>query len=155
MSEVNRAAVVGAGTMGNGIAHVLAQFGRDVQLVDVSSQVLDAALATIRSNMNRQVKKEKMTLQERDAAMDRIHASTDLAAVSGVDLVVEAATEEPDLKFRLFRDIDRAASNGAILATNTSSISITEIAAFRESIPETLRLVFRATVSHVVTNSDV
>ncbi len=115
--------------MGNGIAHVMAQFGRDVQLVDVSSEVLDAALATIRSNMNRQVKKEKMTLQERDAAMDRIHASTDLGVVSGVDLVVEAATEEPDLKFRLFRDIDLAASNGAILATNTSSISITEIAA--------------------------
>ena len=129
MSEVNRAAVVGAGTMGNGIAHVLAQFGRDVQLVDVSSQVLDAALATIRSNMNRQVKKEKMTSQERDAAMDRIHASSDLAVLSGVDLVVEAATEEPDLKFRLFRDIDLAAGNGAILATNTSSISITEIAA--------------------------
>ena len=129
MSDVNRAAVVGAGTMGNGIAHVLAQFGRDVQLVDVSSEVLDAALATIRSNMTRQVKKEKMTLQELEAAMDRIHTSTDLGVVSGVDLVVEAATEEPDLKFRLFQDIDLAAGNGAILATNTSSISITEIAA--------------------------
>jgi 3-hydroxybutyryl-CoA dehydrogenase len=115
--------------MGNGIAHVLAQSGRDVQLVDVSSEVLDAALETIRSNMNRQVNKEKMTPQERDAAMDRIHASTDLGVVGGVDLVVEAATEEPDLKFSLFRDIDLAAGNGAILATNTSSISITEIAA--------------------------
>ena len=132
VSEVKRAAVVGAGTMGNGIAHVLALSGCAVQLVDVSDDLLDRALATIRGNMDRQVKKQKMSSPERDAALGRITTSTDLAVVDGAELVVEAATETPELKFRLFADIDRAAGNGAILATNTSSISITEIAARTE-----------------------
>ena len=130
--RVKRAAVVGAGTMGNGIAHVLAQSGCAVQLVDVSDDLLACALATIRGNMDRQVEKQKMTPPEREAALGRITTSTDLAAVNGAELVVEAATETPEVKFQLFADIDRTASNGAILATNTSSISITEIGARTE-----------------------
>ena len=123
------AAVIGAGTMGNGIAHVFAQSGCDVRLVDVSQEILECGLATIRKNMDRQVKKETLTADERDAALSRIETSTDVAVVDGAELIVEAVSEAPDLKFSIFRAIDRAAGNGAILATNTSSISITEIAA--------------------------
>ena len=123
------AAVIGAGTMGNGIAHVFAQSGCDVRLVDVSQEILERGLATIRKNMDRQVKKETLTAEERDAALSRIGTSTDMAVVDGAELIVEAVSEAPDLKFSIFRAIDRAAGNGAILATNTSSISITEIAA--------------------------
>ena len=90
VTGVKRAAVVGAGTMGNGIAHVLAQSGCVVQLVDVSNDLLDSALATIRDNMDRQVKKQKMSSPERDAALGRITASTDLAVVDGAELVVAA-----------------------------------------------------------------
>ncbi len=123
------AAVIGAGTMGNGIAHVFAQSGCDVRLVDVSQEILERGLATIRKNMDRQVKKETLTAEERDAALSRIGTSTDVAVVDGAELIIEAVSEAPDLKFSIFRAIDRAAGNGAILATNTSSISITEIAA--------------------------
>ena len=126
---VKSAAVIGAGTMGNGIAHVFAQSGCDVRLVDVSQEILDRGLVTIRKNMDRQVKKETLTAEERDAALSRIGTSTDVAVVDGAELIVEAVSEAPDLKFSIFRAIDRAAGNGAILATNTSSISITEIAA--------------------------
>ncbi len=126
---VKSAAVIGAGTMGNGIAHVFAQSGCDVRLVDVSQEVLERGLSTIRTNMDRQVKKATLTVEERDAALSRIGTSTDVAAVDGAELIVEAVSEVPDLKFSIFREIDRAAGNGAILATNTSSISITEIAA--------------------------
>ena len=126
---MNKTAVVGAGTMGNGIAHVFAQSGCDVQLVDVSQEVLERGLAAIRKNMDRQVKKEKITPDERDAALGRISTSTDLGSVNGAELVVEAVTETPDLKFGVFREMDGAAESNAILATNTSSISITEIAA--------------------------
>ena len=126
---MNKTAVVGAGTMGNGIAHVFAQSGCDVQLVDVSQEVLERGLAAIRKNMDRQVKKGKITADERDAALGRISTSTDLGSVNGAELVVEAVTETPDLKFGVFREMDGAAESNAILATNTSSISITEIAA--------------------------
>ena len=116
--------------MGNGIAHVFAQSGYDVTLVDVAQERLDQALATIAENMDRQVAKEKMTAADRDSALARIATSTDLAAgVKQADLVVEAATENVDLKLKLFRDIDANAPDGCILATNTSSISITRIAA--------------------------
>ncbi len=123
------AAVIGAGTMGNGIAHVMAQAGTEVQLVDVSQDLLDRGMATIAKNMERQVKKEVITAEDRDAALARIHPATDIAAVGGAALIVEAATETPAVKFEIFGALDAAAENGAILATNTSSISITEIAA--------------------------
>ena len=129
MAEIKKVAVIGAGTMGNGIVHVFAQNGFDVTMVDVRQEALDQAQATIRGNMDRQIKKGALAEADRDAALGRITAATDLTAVSGADLVVEAATENRDLKFRIFADMDAHAPEHAILATNTSSISITEIAA--------------------------
>jgi len=129
MAEIKKVAVIGAGTMGNGIVHVFAQNGFDVTMVDVRQEALDQARATIRGNMDRQIKKGALAEADRDAALRRIAAATDLAAVAGADLVVEAATENRDLKFRIFAEMDAHAPAHAILATNTSSISITEIAA--------------------------
>jgi 3-hydroxybutyryl-CoA dehydrogenase len=122
--------VIGAGTMGNGIAHVFAQAGSQVTLIDVSSEALDRALATIGQNLDRQIKKGALTEDEKAATLGRLVPSTDLASgVAQADLVVEAATERVDLKLDIFRQMDAAAPAGAILATNTSSISITAIAA--------------------------
>ncbi len=129
MAEIRNVAVVGAGTMGNGIVHVFAQNGLDVTMVDVRQEALDQARDTIRGNMDRQIKKGALAEADRNAALGRITAATELAAVAGADLVVEAATENRDLKFRIFADMDAHAPEHAILATNTSSISITEIAA--------------------------
>jgi len=122
--------VIGAGTMGNGIAHVFAQAGSQVTLIDVSSEALDRALATIGKNLDRQINKGALTEDEKAATLGRLVPSTDLASgVAQADLVVEAATERVDLKLDIFRRMDAAAPAGAILATNTSSISITAIAA--------------------------
>ncbi|HEU4884652.1 MAG TPA: 3-hydroxybutyryl-CoA dehydrogenase [Longimicrobium sp.] len=129
MPEIKRVAVVGAGTMGNGIVHVFAQTGYDVTMVDVREDALQGALKTIGGNMDRQIKKGALAEADRDAALGRIRTATDIAAVADADLVVEAATENRDLKFRIFEEMDRHAPAHAILATNTSSISITEIAA--------------------------
>jgi len=123
-------AVIGAGTMGNGIAHVFAQNGYNVQLIDVSEEALDKALATIGKNMDRMIAKEKISEADKTAALDRLKTSTELkSGVAHADLVVEAATENTDLKKKIFRDMDAHAPEGCILATNTSSISITQIAA--------------------------
>ena len=122
--------VIGAGTMGNGIAHVFAQSGHDVVMMDRSADALERALATIGKNMDRMVAKEKISAADKDAALGRLTTSTDLAAaVAHAELVVEAATENVDLKLKIFADLDAAAPEGCILATNTSSISITRIAA--------------------------
>lgn len=130
MAEIRKVAVVGAGTMGNGIVHVFAANGYDVTMIDVRPEALDAARATITGNMDRQIRKGALNEADRDNALARIATSSDLAAaVRDADLVVEAATENVDLKFRIFREIDAAAPPHAILASNTSSISITEIAA--------------------------
>lgn len=116
--------------MGNGIAHVFAQNGYDVTLVDIASAALDKALATISKNLDRQVAKELITEGDKMATLKRIHPMTDLkSGVSNADLVVEAATENVSLKLKIFKEIDENAPVGAILATNTSSISITQIAA--------------------------
>lgn len=128
MPEIKRVAVVGAGTMGNGIVHVFAQTGYDVTMVDVREEALQGALKTIGGNMDRQIKKGTLAEADRDAALGRIRTATDVSAVADADLVVEAATENRDLKFRIFEEMDRHAPAHAILATNTSSISITEIA---------------------------
>ena len=122
-------AVVGAGTMGNGIAHVFAQNDWDVTLIDVDKGQLEKALATIRKNFDRLIKKEKLTEADRDGALGHITTATDLAAAAKAELIVEAATENPELKFTIFEKLDELTPEGAILATNTSSISITEIAA--------------------------
>ncbi len=127
MSE--RIAVIGAGQMGNGIAHVSAQSGLAVTMIDVSAEALARGKATIEKNLERQVKKGALDAAARDAALGRITTATDLGAVSGATVAIEAATERRDLKFRIFADLDRLAPAGALLATNTSSISITEIAA--------------------------
>ena len=122
--------VVGAGTMGNGIAHVFAQNGFPVHLVDISEEALKNALRSIENNLDRLVSKEKITLDIKQATLKNIHVFTELAeGVSDADLVVEAATENIELKKKIFSQIDSLAKDAAILATNTSSISITQIAA--------------------------
>ncbi len=134
-TELVRAAVVGAGQMGNGIAHVFAASGRDVTLIDVSAEAVARGRDTIARNLERQVKKGALDAAAAEAALARVATATALDAVAGADIVVEAATERPDLKFGIFADLDRLAPAGAILASNTSSISITEIAA-RTARPE-------------------
>jgi 3-hydroxybutyryl-CoA dehydrogenase len=126
---VKKVAVIGAGSMGNGIAHVFAQAGWEVRLIDVQPSALERALATIRGNFDRQIRKGSATEADRDATLSRIRTATDLAAVDGTPMVLEAASEKQELKLELFADLDRRAPNDAILATNTSSISITTIAA--------------------------
>ncbi|MEP6989561.1 MAG: 3-hydroxybutyryl-CoA dehydrogenase [bacterium] len=125
----DRIAVIGAGQMGNGIAHVFAQAGFSVTMVDVAEAALAKGSATIAKNLERQVKKGTLTEAQKTDAIGRIATSTSMDAIVGAVLVVEAATENRDLKFRIFSDMDAKADAGAILATNTSSISITEIAA--------------------------
>ena len=123
-------AVIGSGTMGNGIAHVFAQHGYQVSLVDVSAAQLEKALITISKNMDRQVSKGAISEEEKNQALGRINTFTDLKeGVKSADLVVEAATENMALKLDIFRQLDESAPAAAILASNTSSISITKIAA--------------------------
>lgn len=127
---INKVSVIGAGTMGNGIAHVFAQAGYAVTLIDVSAAQLEKAVATIGKNFNRQIAKGSLTEDNKKAALDNITTVTDLAeGVKQADLVVEAATENTELKLKIFKQIDDAAPAGCILASNTSSISITKIAA--------------------------
>jgi 3-hydroxybutyryl-CoA dehydrogenase len=123
-----RAAVVGAGTMGNGIAHVFAQHGWQVALIDTAPAALDKATATIRSNLDRQVKKGTIPADVPGQVLGRITTGTALDAAGKAEIVVEAASENPGVKFSLFEELDRLAAPSTILATNTSSISITEIA---------------------------
>jgi 3-hydroxybutyryl-CoA dehydrogenase len=124
----DRIAVVGAGQMGNGIAHVFAQHGFGVTMIDVAEAALARGRDTIERNLDRQIKKGALAAEERGAILERLTTSTSLDAVRGAVLVVEAATERRDLKFQIFADLDRFSDPGAVLATNTSSISITEIA---------------------------
>jgi 3-hydroxybutyryl-CoA dehydrogenase len=127
---MKKIAVIGAGTMGNGIAHVFAQFGYEVNLIDLSQSNLDRGLATITKNLDRQVSKEKISEAEKNETIGRIKLLTDMASgVSDRDLVVEAATENVDLKLNIFKQMDENAPAHCILSTNTSSISITKIAA--------------------------
>jgi 3-hydroxybutyryl-CoA dehydrogenase len=122
--------VIGSGTMGNGIAHTFAQFGFNVNLTDINQNALDKAILTITKNLDRQVSKGVISETDKQATLDRINTFTDLKeSVINADLVVEAATENKDLKLKIFSDIDAFAPADAILASNTSSISITQIAA--------------------------
>ncbi len=122
--------VIGSGTMGNGIAHVFAQHGFEVSLIDIKQEFLDKALATIRKNLDRQVSKSTLSEEDKNAALGRINTFTELEeGVRNADLVVEAATENLGLKLDIFRKTDQFSPQEAILASNTSSISITKIAA--------------------------
>jgi len=122
--------VIGSGTMGNGIAHVFAQHGYEVSLIDIKQEFLDKALATIGKNLDRQVSKSTLSEEDKNEALGRINTFTDLEdGVRNADLVVEAATENLGLKLDIFRKIDQFSPQEAILASNTSSISITKIAA--------------------------
>ena len=123
-------AVIGAGTMGNGIAHVFAQSGYNVNLIDLSQDALEKAFVTITKNLDRQLAKEKITAENKEDTLARITLHTNMAAgIEGADLVVESATENTSLKLKIFKQLDELADSDTILATNTSSISITQIAA--------------------------
>ena len=122
--------VIGAGTMGNGIAHTFAQNGYTVNLVDISSETLNKAITTITKNLDRMLSKEKITEEDKNSTLSNINVYTELSsAVKGADLVVEAATENVDLKLKIFKQLDEICDKNTILGTNTSSISITKIAA--------------------------
>ena len=125
---INTIAVIGSGTMGNGIAHVAAQTGLDVILIDVQQAAIDKALATIEKNMDRQVKKGSMTDEEKKTSLARITTSTTVGAAFKSDLVIEAASERIEVKNAIFAELDAGCAPGTILASNTSSISITELA---------------------------
>jgi len=129
MASIRNVAVIGAGTMGNGIAHVAARSGFGVMLCDVSMQALDRGLATIEKNLGREVAKQKLTQQQADEARGRITSTTDLESLSSCDIAIEAATEKFEVKAALFRELDRIFPAEAVLASNTSSISITKLAA--------------------------
>jgi 3-hydroxybutyryl-CoA dehydrogenase len=126
---IHKVTVIGAGTMGNGIAHVFAQHGFPVNLVDVSQPQLDKAIATITRNLDRQLTKATITEEQKASTLQQITTWTSFAGLKDADLVIEAATENTELKLSIFKQMDEAAPAGCILATNTSSISITRIAA--------------------------
>ncbi|MSP69681.1 MAG: 3-hydroxybutyryl-CoA dehydrogenase [Bacteroidetes bacterium] len=135
--------VIGSGTMGNGIAHVFAQFGFDVTLVDISKEALAKGIQTISKNLDRQVTKGAITAEDKSATLARINSITDLAlGVKNAELVVEAATENVDLKLKIFREIDANAPSSCILASNTSSISITKIAAVTKRAEQVIGMHF-------------
>ena len=122
--------VIGAGTMGNGLAHVFAQNNFNVHLVDISQEALDKALATIGTNLDRMIAKESISEGDKTATLNQITTFTTVEeGIKNADLIVEAATENVDLKLKIFRELDQKAPDNTILATNTSSISITQIAA--------------------------
>ena len=131
-NQIRTAAVVGAGTMGNGIAHVLSLSGIDVKLIDESSDALAAARAKIEKNLSRQIAKNRLEASEAREALDRIGTATELAAADSAEVVVEAVPESRDLKFEIFSQLGDFCSETAVLASNTSSISITSIAACTE-----------------------
>jgi 3-hydroxybutyryl-CoA dehydrogenase len=127
--DVRTVGVIGAGTMGNGIAHVFARSGFLVVLCDVEQRFLERGLATITKNLEREVAKNKITAEEKSAALKRIEAATERGKLAECDFIVEAATEKFEIKTEIFRDLDRLARPEVILASNTSSISITKLAA--------------------------
>jgi 3-hydroxybutyryl-CoA dehydrogenase len=121
--------VIGSGTMGNGIAHVFAQYGFKVSLIDINSQALDKGMASIKANLDRQIKKGLITEESKKMTLSNIRTFTSLnEGVSEAELAIEAATENPEIKFNIFKNLDQSCPASAILASNTSSISITRIA---------------------------
>ncbi|HMW32973.1 MAG TPA: 3-hydroxybutyryl-CoA dehydrogenase [bacterium] len=127
--EIKRIAVIGAGTMGNGIAHVFAQTGYDVNLIDIKQEFVERGKANIEKNMGRQVTKGTLTEEQKNAALVRITLCTKIEDAANCDFVVEAASENPEIKAGIFKTLDNVCKPDVILSTNTSSISITQIAA--------------------------
>lgn len=127
--DIKKVGVIGAGTMGNGIAQVFAAAGYEVLMRDIKEEFVARGLATIKKNLERMQSRNKITAEAKDATLARIRTTTELAPFADRDLIVEAALEEVDLKLQLFRELDGVAKPDAILATNTSSISVTKIAA--------------------------
>lgn len=128
--KINKVAVIGAGTMGNGIAHVFAMKDYQVTLIDISAEALDRAIQTITKNLDRMVRKEKINEDQKNRTLSNIKTQTELkSGVADADLVIEAATENEAIKLKIFQEIDQNAPEHAILASNTSSISLTKIAA--------------------------
>ncbi|MBK9322619.1 MAG: 3-hydroxybutyryl-CoA dehydrogenase [Bdellovibrionaceae bacterium] len=129
MQDIRSIGVIGAGQMGNGIAQVAAQFGYQVVMVDVSGSALEKGMATVSASCDRMIKKATMTESQKGDLLGRIKTAQEMTALAGCDVVVEAATENIDLKLKIFKELDAVAKPAAILASNTSSISITKIAA--------------------------
>jgi 3-hydroxybutyryl-CoA dehydrogenase len=127
--DIKKVGVIGAGTMGNGIAHVFARSGYSVVLCDVEQSFLERGISTITKNLDREVAKNKITAADKDAALGRIEGVTERARLAGCDFMVEAATEKFEIKTEIFRDLDQLARPEVILASNTSSISITKLGA--------------------------
>jgi 3-hydroxybutyryl-CoA dehydrogenase len=133
--EIKRVGVIGAGQMGNGIAHVFALAGYEVLLNDISDEALEGALGIIRRNLDRQLSRERISAEDRDAALARIRPETDIGAVGAVDLIIESATEHEEIKHRIFASLAEHLAPHTLLTSNTSSISITRLAA-RTDRPE-------------------
>jgi 3-hydroxybutyryl-CoA dehydrogenase len=140
--SINNIAVIGSGTMGNGIAHVFALYGYKVTLIDIKEEFLERSLKTITGNLERQLKKEAITKEKMDSALANINTSTKLTDAKDSDLVIEAATENFTIKKDIFKTLDENCKPDAILATNTSSISITEIAAFTKRADKVIGMHF-------------
>ncbi len=140
---MNKVAVIGAGTMGNGIAHIFAQKGYNVHLIDVSSKALEKALQTIEKNLDRQITKGTLSEDQKSMTLSNLTTFSSLKeGVDGVELVVEAATENIDLKLKIFKELDEVTDKSVILATNTSSISITKIAAVTQRAEKVIGMHF-------------
>jgi len=140
--DIKNITVIGSGTMGNGIAHVFAQNGYNVTLIDIKQELLDKAIATIKGNLERQLKKEIITQEQLDKTLAGIKTSTNLSDVKDSELVIEAATENFEIKKNIFKTLDDNCKEGAILASNTSSISITEIAAITKRADKVIGMHF-------------
>ncbi|MBL7996342.1 3-hydroxybutyryl-CoA dehydrogenase [bacterium] len=140
--EIKQVAVIGAGTMGNGIAHVFAQFGYQVKLIDVNQALLDKAKATIEKNLSRQVTKGTLTEELKLATLARVALSTEIKDAGTSELVIEAATENFEIKTQLFKTLDSVCRPEVVLATNTSSISITQIASVTQRADKVIGMHF-------------
>jgi 3-hydroxybutyryl-CoA dehydrogenase len=140
--DENNISIIGSGTMGNGIAHVFASHGYDVTLIDVNDEILNNALEIIKKNMQRQVKKEIISQSDMDAALSRIEISADLTSTKESFLVVEAVSEKSSLKKEIFQRLDAICESDTIIATNTSSISITELAAVTQRMDQVIGMHF-------------
>ena len=142
LAQIDSTGVIGCGTMGNGIAHVLARAGLNVVLFDLEQRLLDGALSTISKNMNREVAREKLTAGEKDMAVARITTTVDKQDLADMDFVIEAATENLDVKLNIFSELAEITRSNVILASNTSSISITRIAAATERADKVIGMHF-------------